>query len=63
MIWFPITLASMPKTPVLLYFPAIPNDRYGHNGHAEMMQIGYYSAFPYRRPTHWMPLPEPPCEE
>jgi hypothetical protein len=58
--WRPIDPDRPPTEQVMLYFPETKNDRYGHGGLSEMMKIGHYSAFPYRRPTHWQPKPEPP---
>ncbi len=59
--WRPIE--TVPKTVVMLYFPAVKEDSRGRGGHIEMMRIDHASAYPHRHPTHWMPLPEPPDVE
>ena len=57
--WQPIETA--PKDVVMLYFPEIKTDRYGHRGQAAMLRIDHAnSPIPFRQPTHWMPLPDPP---
>jgi len=56
--WQPINTA--PKGKLLLYFPAMPNDRYGHGAQIAMYQVGAVRDYPFRIPSHWIPLPEPP---
>lgn len=56
--WQPIETA--PGGEVLLFFPARKDDRYGHGHLAAMMRVGRKSETPFRPPTHWQPLPDPP---
>lgn len=52
--WQPVETA--PKGLILLYFP--PTD--GRMKMGAMIQIDHYPVTYPRKPTHWMPLPEPP---
>jgi hypothetical protein len=54
--WQPIETAPEGR-PALLFFPA-NNRRVMSLG--AMMRVGTVLDFPARKPTHWMPLPEPP---
>lgn len=60
--WQPIETA--PKNLVILYFPAAGSLR-GTNKPAlgPMICVGFVADTPYRKPTHWMPLPAPPKED
>ena len=60
--WRKIDPAAPPKGECLLYFPARPNDRYGHGEQSAWRQIGRYNDYPYRPPTHYAPLPPDPIE-
>lgn len=44
----------------LLYFPAETVGAHRQATLSAMMKVGCASDFPYRRPTHFMPLPAPP---
>jgi hypothetical protein len=54
--WKPIETA--PTGMHILYFPAEGTDR--RNGLAAMIRVDFYPVTYPRKPTHWMPLPEPP---
>jgi hypothetical protein len=54
------SIETAPKGEVLLYFPATPQNRSGRGGMSEMFRVGHAIHFPFRRPTHWLKLPEPP---
>ncbi len=54
------TIESAPKGDVLLYWPAVfKRDRKTHD---PMVAVGHADGTPFRRPSHWMPLPKPPKE-
>lgn len=51
--------ANTPQGELILFFPAVP----GRNSNPKMTKIGQISNSPFRRPTHWMPVPaDPPAE-
>ena len=55
--WQPIETA--PKEQVILFFPA--EQKAGRNSRLHwMVSVGRVSDYPFRKPTHWMPLPAPP---
>ena len=55
--WHPIETA--PKGQHILFFPRIG----GRNPLAERVIVDRH-PYPYtRKPTHWMPLPDPPTKE
>ena len=56
--WQPIKTA--PKGDVILYFPKVWNERRREFTHSAMMKVGFAAEYPFRKPTHWMPLPAPP---
>lgn len=58
--WRPIETAPK-RGPMLLFYPATKPAR-GHAGNtlASMLRLGHPAETPFRQPTHWMPLPEPP---
>lgn len=56
--WQPIETA--PTGYLLLYYPPILEDRYGHGGLSAMVRIERVASTPHRLPTHWMPVPPPP---
>lgn len=54
--WQPID--TVPKGEVILFFPKIKS---GRNSHLhQMIVVGHASGYPFRAPTHWMPLPPAP---
>ena len=55
--WQPIVTA--PKGDVILYYPPVYKEGRGKT-HKERIAIGRADETPYRRPTHWMPLPDRP---
>jgi hypothetical protein len=57
-LWRPID-ENTPRGELLLYWPAY-TDRNGRNFLSPMMRVDYNGHTPHRKPTHWMPLPEPP---
>ena len=59
--WQPIETA--PNGDVLLYFPAVYNERRKEQSHGVMVKVGWASAFPNRVPSHWRPIPAPPAPE
>lgn len=56
-IWQPIE--TCPKGNVLLYFPE-KRTRPHDSPLAPMIVVGHPSSYPFRKPTHWMTLPNPP---
>ncbi len=59
--WQPIETA--PKEKKLLFYNP-PCYRQGHpkqQTHGAVIRVGYVGDWPNRKPTHWMPLPEPPA--
>lgn len=52
--WQPIKTA--PKGELLLYFPKIE----ARLPLSPMIRAGRVVDYPHRKPSHWMPLPEPP---
>lgn len=60
--WQPIESAPKDRE-VLLYFPASRPMSGRGIGHGEMMRVGALRAFPFRAPTHWIPLPPPPTRK
>jgi hypothetical protein len=54
--WQPIE--TCPTGEVILFFPTTPSGR--NSKLHQMIAVGHLSSYPYRTPTHWMPLPEPP---
>lgn len=52
--WQPIETA--PKGELLLYFPKVE----ARFPLWPMIRVGSIANYPYRKPSHWMPLPEPP---
>lgn len=55
--WQPIETAPKNKQ-AICFSPA----KHGRNSLAEWMRIQYLDETPFRIPTHWQPLPEPPKE-
>jgi hypothetical protein len=58
--WQPIE--TVPNTAVLFYFPT------KHQGAHEQHRLAMYkvdlaSLYPFRQPSHWMPLPPPPADD
>lgn len=54
--WMPIE--SAPRGELILYFPAITE---GRNQKTQMFRIDVHPVTYPRKPTHWMPLPDPPA--
>ena len=52
--WQPI--ATAPSGNVLLYYPA----ENGKNALSEWITIGLGRSARFRKPTHWLPIPNPP---
>jgi hypothetical protein len=55
--WQPIETA--PRGEVILFFPV---DTSGKMWLGKMVKVGRVGDFPYRQPTHWMPIPKLPTE-
>lgn len=56
-----LDIESAPKDrKVLLYWPHKVTGAHKQAELAAMIQVDYAGSSPHRRPTHWMPLPEPP---
>ena len=55
--WLPIE--SAPKGEILIYWPAVG----GRNSKVPMIRVGYAESTPFRKPSHWMPLPPPPAKD
>jgi hypothetical protein len=58
--WQPIE--TLGNQEALLFFPAIWSERRKEFTHRRMMKVGRKHEYPFRKPTHWMPLPPPPTE-
>ena len=60
MSWQPIETAPKGEL-VILYWPPCETTR-GRDGytHQAMFRVDRVGLTPFRLPTHWMPLPEPP---
>ena len=54
--WKPIETAPE-RGDVLLYYPPVKS---GRTELREWFNIAHPRSTPHRRPTHWMPLPDPP---
>jgi hypothetical protein len=54
--WRPIE--SAPKGELLIYWPAVE----GRNAKIPMIRVDHANSTPFRKPSHWMPLPPPPEE-
>ena len=57
--WQPIETA--PRGELILYAPAVFKARRGMTN-PPRIYIGHANGTPFRPPTHWMRLPEPPGE-
>ena len=55
--WQPIETA--PQDKVLLYYPK----QTGPNALNQWIIIGYGRGHCFRKPSHWMPIPQPPAVE
>lgn len=55
--WRPINTCPRDEE-VILFFPDKPSGR--NSKLYKMTVIGYLANYPYREPTHWMPLPKDP---
>ena len=53
-------ISTAPNGEVLLYFPAKEQGHFKQHVAPPMVKVGYVSNFPFRLPTHWMPLPPAP---
>lgn len=51
-------IESAPRGELILYFPAITE---GRNQKTQMFRIDVHPVTYPRKPTHWMPLPDPPA--
>jgi hypothetical protein len=53
-------IETVPNTAVLLFFPT--KHQVAHEQHLSppMYKVDYASLYPFRRPSHWMPLPRRP---
>lgn len=58
--WQPIETAPKDGTPVLLYATPRMEVGYWNVAVTDVGITGWYPSMYWRRPTHWMPLPEPP---
>jgi hypothetical protein len=57
--WQPIETA--PKREMLiLYFPPVTGSAHPSNDKAGRIDLDLYPVHYPRKPTHWMPLPDPP---
>lgn len=61
--WQPIKTAPKNNTKVLIYVPPMKNEGAGY---PEIIMVsrfkGYWWDAGHLKPTHWMPLPEPPTD-
>lgn len=57
--WQPIETAPR-GVQLIIYWPPVPPKRPGGSWLSEMIKVDLAGGTPFRRPTHWMPLPPVP---